>query len=88
MARTRHIYIDLLIHDGEREHNHRTVFSTNCESLEFAVLYYQFSYWGYGYRESRKDKHCWFDGELTCEIAKWKEITEEESNFLNDLIYG
>jgi hypothetical protein len=88
MAKTRHIYIDLLITDGEREHNHRTAFSTNCENLGFAVLLYQFRYWGHGYRESREDINCWFDGVITCKIEKWKEVTYEEANFINELIYG
>lgn len=86
----KHLYIRLNVRDGEREHTHHCITSTNCESLEFAVVWYAAHFWGHGELESDKNKTSyfwWFNSEITVSIETWKELTNSEANMLNQLMY-
>lgn len=85
----KHLYIRLNVRDGEREHTHHCVTSTTCESLEFAVVWYAAHFWGQGemFREHADEFYFMFDNEIAVEVETWKELTDEEANFLNQIMY-
>lgn len=85
----KHLYIRLTVRDGEREHSHHCITSTTCDSLEFAVVWYVAHFWGHGdlFREHANEYYFMFDSEISVEVETWKELTNEEANFLNELMY-
>lgn len=90
----KHLYIRLNVRDGEREHTHHCVTSTECENLDFAVAWYAAHFWGQGTIEKQtyvsggvKGWFVWFDGEITVTVETWKELTPEEANILNKIMY-
>ena len=85
--KTTHLFIQLTVQDGMREHTHNIVTSTLCENIEFAVGWYASHYWGVGTLE-RHDRQFfwWFDDEITVRISSYKVITPDEANFLNELL--
>lgn len=86
--KTRYIFLSLNSQDGERSHTHRVLFTTKCESLEFAVTWYILHFWGKG-EAVREDGIVEFDcGEIAVEYDFAKEITREEYEFMSNLFYG
>jgi hypothetical protein len=88
------IYIRIVVLDGEREHTHHVLESTNCESVEFAVNWYLLHFWGFGTIEKRtyvsggiKEYFVWFDGEITAKVETYKELTEEEYQTMIRIMY-
>lgn len=83
----KYIFIQLAIQDGEREHTHRIVHTTNAKNLAFAVERYASTYWGYS--ELDKSSKCWyaFGGEISIKVENWKELTQEEYKLINKLFY-
>lgn len=89
LSQPKHLYVRLNVRDGEREHTHHCITSTKCDSLEFAVVWYTAHFWGQGemFREHADEFYFMFDNEITVEVETWKELTADEANFLNNLMY-
>ena len=86
--KTRHLYIQLAVQDGSREHTHHCVTSTLCKDIRFAVAWYASHFWGEGELERHDNNFFWwFDGEITVKIEDYKELTSHEANLLNELFY-
>ena len=87
----KHLYIRLTVQDGVREHTHHCVTSTRCENLEFAVQWYAAHFWGDTSDLFRENKDSWYysfdGGEISVTVETWKELTTEEANMLNQLMY-
>jgi len=86
----KYLYIRINFADGNREHTHHCIHTTNCQNLDFAVEWYVAHFWGEGVLDRDKDKNdwCWwFDGEATARLENWKELTKEEFDMLNNLFY-
>ena len=83
----KYLYIEIEVREGEYEHNHRVLHTTNCKSLEFAVEWYTAHFWGYGSRDF-DDDWWWWNGEHCGRTYKWKELTKEEYEFMNRIMYN
>ena len=84
--KTKHLFIQLLVQDGEQEHTHNIVHSTLCDNIQFAVIWYATHFWGEG--EINKNDMCYiFDNEVQVSVCKYEEITPRQANFLNRLFY-
>lgn len=83
----KYLYIRLEVRDGEREHIHHCLHTTNAKSIEFAAERYAASFWG---GESTHDKDgnwiAW-DGEIMIKLEKVQKIAKNQYNFLNSLFY-
>lgn len=81
----KYLYIDLLVIDGGREHNHRLVTQTSEEDIDKFVEEYASSYWG----ESWEEDGVYFahGGEIAIAVFKHKEIDEELYHTLKTLFY-
>ena len=86
--KVRYLFIHLKVQDGEREHDHRVLHTTTGTNLEFAAERYVASFWGYS--ELDKNTDCWYahGGEIAMRLETYRELTEEEYNYLNGLFYG
>lgn len=96
----KHLYLRLIVQDGEREHTHHCIHVTKCKDIKFSALWYTAHYWGIGEHEHSylknypivsqltKEPVWWFDNEITVRLESYKEITEIEYQFLNKLFYG
>ena len=82
----KYLVIIIKVQDGDYEHSHVCLHSTNCKSLEFAAQYYTAHFWGYG---KRCGKCCWewYCGELSGKLEKYTEVTEEEFRKLENMFY-
>ena len=82
----KYLYIEVEVREGEFEHTHRIIHTTNCENLEFAVEWYTSHFWGYGTRDF-KDEWWWWDGVHCGRTGKWKELTKKEYDFMWRMFY-
>lgn len=82
----KYLFIELEIQDGEREHTHRVLETTNCKNINFAAEYYAAHYWGY----SENDNGAWYAhaGEIAIECVDVKELTKSEYDFVYNLFHG
>ena len=80
----KHLFINLTVRDGEREHDHKVLHTTNASNINFAAQRYVSRFWGNGERE---DDFWWFDGEITARLEKVVQITKEEYERLSYLFY-
>ena len=85
----KHLFIELEIREGEREHTHRVLHTTRCKDLDFAAQHYAAHYWGESFRYQRTDKH-WYahGGEIAIRVYRWKELTAEEFKVIRELFYA
>lgn len=81
----KYLYIDLLVIDGGREHNHRIVTQTSEEDTDKFVQEYASSYWG----ESWEQDGAYYahGGEIAIKVFKFKEIDEGLYHTLRTLFY-
>jgi hypothetical protein len=79
----KYLFIELEVRDGEREHTHRVLHTTNAKSIHFAAERYAATYWGYG----KRDGDGWYHhgGEIYTEYKKVKELTKEQFEQINAL---
>lgn len=83
----KHLFINLLIREGEMEHDHRVLHKTNCKSIEFAALWYAAHYWD-DEIDYRMDDWFFVHGStMAIKVDRVKEITEYEYNLMNRIIY-
>ena len=82
----KYLFITLEIQDGEREHTHRVLETTNCKNINFAAEYYAAHYWGY----SENDNGVWYahGGEIAIEFVKVIELSEFEFNLMHKIFYS
>ncbi len=86
MKKTRHLYIQLLVQDGQLEHTHHCVTSTQCKDLNFAVIWYATHFWGEGEMDKTYNVYR-FDNETEVSVYKYEEINPDQANLLNRLFY-
>ena len=79
----KYIFIHIVIRDGEREHDHKVLTTTNCENIKFAVDWYTAHFWGYGERDFKDDNWYFWGGEICGRWKTYEELTKKEFNFLN-----
>ena len=77
-----HLYIEITVQEGEFEHTHKILHTTNCENLEFAVQWYCAHFWGYGERDF-KDTWWWWDGVHCGRVYSWEIVPEEDFEVLS-----
>ena len=82
--KTRFLYIRLDVQDGEREHTHHVLHTTTAENLAFAAQRYASTFWGKGVSDRGV---WWFDGEFTVKLDTYKELTQQQYDYLLDLMY-
>lgn len=85
----KYLFIELNIRDGEREYEYRCLHTTSCENLDFAAEWYAAHFWG----DSNLDRYSkcrWeaWGGEISIGLEKYKELTKNEYDYLNELFYG
>ena len=56
-----HLFLTIEIREGEYEHTHKILLTTECKNLEFAAQYYTAHYWGYGTRDFKDEWWWWYD---------------------------
>ena len=78
-----HLFIHLVIQDGERQHDHKVLHTTKCKNLDFAVEWYVAHFWGLGERWFNDDRWFFWGGEIAGELKSYSELTEDEFNILN-----
>ncbi len=83
-SKTKYLFIELSVRDGERVHDHRVLHTTRAENIEFAAQRYVSTYWGWGEREHN---HWWFHDEIICELKKVVELTKKDYIKLNKIFY-
>lgn len=76
MEKSKNIFLEMKIRDGEREYRYRVLFSTRCKNLEFAVQYYIAHFWGESYRED--DYWYAFGGEIAMRCTTWEIVPDKE----------
>ena len=81
----KYLYIDLLVVEGERGHNHRVITQTSEEDTDKFVEEYASSYWGESWEED--GVYYAHGGEIAIEVFKFKEIDEELYHTLRTLFY-
>ena len=77
----KHIFIKLTVREGEFEHTHKILHTSNCKNLEFAVNWYVAHYWGHGQRYPNDD-WWWWDGVHCGQIDYWTDVPEEDYKVL------
>lgn len=82
----RYLVIVIKVQDGDYEHDHRCLHTTNCKSLKFAAEYYTAHFWGYGHRTGT-DYWIWQNGCIAGKLEKYTEVTEEEFRKLENMFY-
>ncbi len=80
----KHLFIRLQVQDGERQHDHKVLHTTNATNIEFAAQRYVSTFWGQGERE---DDFWWFDNEITARLEKVVQITKKEYERLYALFF-
>ena len=85
--RTKYLFIELKVQDGEREHNHRILHTTRAKNINFAAERYAAKFWGEGEREP-KDNYWWVNGEITIRVDYVVEITLEQYNLMSTIFSG
>lgn len=82
----KYLYIRLTVQDGEREHTHHCIHTTNAKNIEFAAERYAASFWG----KSTHDKDGYWSawgGEIMIKLRNVERLTKKQYNFLNSLFY-
>ena len=77
-----HLFIEITVREGEFEHTHKILHTTNCKNLEFAVQYYCAHFWGYGERDF-DDEWWWWDGVHCGRVYSWEIVPEEDFEVLS-----
>lgn len=83
----RRLYVRLEIQEGEREHTHHCLFTTDIQDDEQAGKAYAESYWDEGGNWD-EDRYSAFFGEMAIRVEKVQEITEDEFVFLEETLYS
>ena len=78
----KHLFIVIEVQEGEFEHTHKILHTTNCENLQFAAEWYTAHFWGFGSRDF-DDEWWWWDGEHCGSLYSWKEVSEEDFKVLS-----
>ena len=81
----KYLFIELKIQDGEREHTHRVLHTTNAKNIQFAAQRYAAQYWG----KSELSFKAWFThgGEIAIEVSDVKELTKFEYDLMYKFFY-
>lgn len=79
-----HLFINITIQDGEHEHTHKVLHTTNCTNLEFAINWYVAHYWGFSEKEIDYKRNCWWEwhGGLRGKVDSWVDIPEKDYKIL------
>lgn len=83
----RRLYVRLEIQEGEREHTHHCLFTTDIQDDEQAGRAYAESYWDEDGNWD-EDWYSAFFGEMAIRVEKVQEITEDEFVFLEKTLYS
>lgn len=87
MSKTKYIYVEITIYNGEFEHDHKSIFATKCDNIEYATMYYIAHYWGLS--EYSKYSNCWeYENGLAAKEAYHKELSEKEYKYLSELFHS
>lgn len=79
----RHLYLNIIVQEGEFEHTHKVLISTKCENLNFAINYYIAHFWGHGELDRTVTKYWWWwDGVHCGRVESWVEVPEEDYEIL------
>ena len=81
---TKHLYIQLLIQDGDVEYIRHVVTSTKCQDLNFAVIWYVAHFWGEGKINKKSEAYILNDGTYII-ICKYEMITPQQATMLTKL---
>jgi hypothetical protein len=84
----KHLFITLNVRDGEREHTHRILHTTNANNIWFAAQRYASTFWGECDERSKGDKGWGFFNEIIVEVENVVEITETEFQLMSDIFGG
>ena len=77
-----HLYIEIEIQEGEFEHTHKILHTTNCENLEFAVQWYCAHFWEAD--DIYHDEDWWWWDYVHCgRVSKWKTVSEKDFKILS-----
>jgi hypothetical protein len=82
----KHLYIRLLVREGENVHTHHCLYSTKAENIHFAAELFAARFWG----ESYRDEYWWMaqNGCMAIKVERVLEISEEKYLELHSLFYG
>ena len=84
MKNQKHLLITLTVQDGERQHQHRVLHTTSCDSIEFAAQMYAAKFWG----EPFGHDGVWWDcGDIMIRLDKVKRLSNELYDDLTKLFY-
>jgi len=83
--KTKYLFIELSVQDGERQHTHLCLHATKAKNLDFVAQRYAAQYWG----ESYRDDDVWYahGGEIAIRLTRFKELTKAKYLFLHNLFY-
>jgi len=81
----KYLFLKIKIINGNYEHYACLIITTKCKNIEFALHKTVASF--YGYPTSRYG-YCWnfYNGEISCLLDNWKELTKKEFDILNKFI--
>lgn len=82
----KYLFIELLIREGEREHDHRVLTTTDANDIKFAAQRYASTYWG----EGERDGMYWYahGGEIAIRVESVVELSEYEYKLLSRIFQG
>lgn len=83
-------FIQLMVRDGELEHNHRLMSSYDPSkmTLDTAAHYYAANFWGKPDEYDKSGGHWWIHGyQRTIQIEKYNDLSEVEAKTLRRFIY-
>jgi len=78
------LFITLEVRDGEYEHTHRILHSTNANDIWFAAQRYASKYWGKCDERCKGDLGWSFFNELIVKVENVVELTEEQYQTMYD----
>lgn len=82
----KYLFITLSVQDGERNHTHRVLHTTNAKDINFAAERYAATYWGYGSHD--EDGRWWFNGEMAIKVDNVVELSSNDYYLVNSIFMG
>jgi len=76
-----YLFIEIIVQEGEFQHNHKILTTTNCKNLEFAVEWYLAHFWGQGRRDFKGN--WWWNEMHYGKVYTWEKLSKKDYQFLS-----
>ena len=83
--KVRYVYLEMEIHQSEFQHDHRVLFVTHCENIEFAVRWYIAHYWG---EAERDGSLIWLNSDMIIKRYRYINLTTRQYATMREVMYS